>query len=51
VLGLEVHRVWFLLTPLVGVGLIYAGITRSCLLARWLDRLPWNRSDGGPQAA
>lgn len=51
VLGLSLHPAWFMLTPAAGLGLIHAGVTRSCVLANWLARLPWNRPPGGIQAA
>lgn len=36
---------WFLLLPgFVGGGLLIAGITDSCLMARMLSKLPYNRS-------
>ncbi len=36
---------WFLLIPsFVGGGLLIAGITDSCLMARMLSKLPYNRS-------
>jgi rhodanese-related sulfurtransferase len=42
-LGIGVN-VWFLLIPiLVGVGLIHAGLTDSCLMGMLLTKLPYNR--------
>jgi rhodanese-related sulfurtransferase len=42
-LGLSVHA-WFLLIPaLVGIGLIHAGLTDSCLMGMLLSKLPMNR--------
>ncbi len=47
-LGIGVN-VWFLLLPvLVGVGLIHAGLTDSCLMGMLLSRLPMNRISHPP---
>jgi rhodanese-related sulfurtransferase len=48
VFGFAVHPAFFALVAGVGLGLIWAGATSSCLLSRWLARLPWNRSSAGP---
>ena len=49
-LGLLVSP-WFLTVPLfVGGGLILAGVTGFCGMARLLARAPWNRAVYGPQA-
>lgn len=38
---------WFALIPLVmGLGLVFAGITDSCLMAMMVSRLPWNQRVG-----
>jgi hypothetical protein len=50
-LALAVHPVWVLLTTVVGVGLIYAGVTRSRVLEVWFALLPWNRGGTVTQAA
>jgi rhodanese-related sulfurtransferase len=50
-LALEVHAFWFLLTPVIGATLIYAGMRHSSFLTRWLGRLPWNRSADTSQTA
>lgn len=43
-LGLLVSE-WFLIVPgFVGVGLVVAGITGFCGLARLLRHMPWNQS-------
>ncbi len=35
---------WFLVLPgLVGAGLVQAGLTDSCLMGRWVAKLPMNR--------
>lgn len=47
-LGVIVN-VWFLLIPaLVGIGLIHAGLTDSCLMAMLLSKLPMNRIPPAP---
>ncbi|WP_312760251.1 rhodanese family protein, partial [Pulveribacter sp.] len=36
---------WFLLLPgFVGCGLVFAGVSGFCGMARLLVRMPWNRS-------
>ena len=48
-LGLFVSP-WFLIVPLVvGAGLMNAGLTGFCGMARVLLRMPWNRRAYGPQ--
>jgi rhodanese-related sulfurtransferase len=40
---------WFLLIPgLVGAGLVVAGASGSCMMTRWLARLPYNRPKSYP---
>lgn len=41
--GFTVHELFFAAVALIGAGLIVAGTTRWCGLARLLSRLPWNR--------
>jgi rhodanese-related sulfurtransferase len=41
--GFAVHELFFVLGALIGAGLITAGITRWCGMARLLARMPWNR--------
>jgi hypothetical protein len=43
VLGAFLSPAWLLLSASVGAGLVYAGVTGSCLLAQLLARLPWNQ--------
>jgi rhodanese-related sulfurtransferase len=50
VLGTAVHPVFFILTGAIGAGLIYAGLTENCLLARVLGRMPWNRIQAAERA-
>ncbi len=38
---------WFLLLcGATGAGLLFAGLTDTCAMARLLDRMPWNRAIG-----
>jgi rhodanese-related sulfurtransferase len=41
--GFTVHELFFVAAALIGAGLIVAGITHWCGMARLLARLPWNR--------
>jgi rhodanese-related sulfurtransferase len=43
-LGLLVHPAFLGLSAFVGAGLILAGVTGSCLMARLLALAPWNRA-------
>ena len=42
-LGFMVHSGFFLLPALVGIGLLHAGLTDSCLMSMLLSKLPINR--------
>lgn len=42
-LGLSLHAWFFLIPVLVGIGLIHAGLTDSCLMGMLLSKLPMNR--------
>ncbi len=42
-LGVAVHPVFFVLTAALGAGLVYAGLTKQCMLERLLNRMPWNQ--------
>jgi len=42
-LGFSVHELFFALTAVVGTGLIVAGTTRWCGMAKLMARMPWNR--------
>jgi rhodanese-related sulfurtransferase len=44
VLGRFVHPAFYLVSALVGAGLVFAGITDICGLAIVLAKAPWNRS-------
>jgi len=43
VLGLGVSPWFFALTAFVGAGLLFAGVTGFCGMARLLARMPWNK--------
>ncbi len=43
VLGYGVHPAFFLLSGFVGAGLLFAGISGFCGMARLLSTMPWNR--------
>ena len=43
ILSQVVAPAWILLTWFVGAGLVFAGITGFCGMARLLARMPWNR--------
>ncbi|MGB5517615.1 MAG: rhodanese-like domain-containing protein [Gammaproteobacteria bacterium] len=43
VFGFTIHELFFAAIPLIGTGLIIAGITNWCGLARLLALLPWNQ--------
>ena len=46
VLGAFLTPVFYCLSALVGVGLIFAGVSDTCAMAMLLVRLPWNRMGG-----
>jgi hypothetical protein len=50
VLGLLVSPWFFVVPAFVGAGLITAGVTGFCGMARMLMRAPWNRAAYGPSA-
>ena len=43
-LGFTLHELFFAATALIGTGLIVAGTTRWCGMARLIALLPWNRN-------
>jgi rhodanese-related sulfurtransferase len=45
VFGFTVHEVFFVLAALIGAGLITAGVTRWCGMARLISRMPWNQTN------
>ncbi len=46
VLGGLVSRYFLCGTALVGAGLVYAGVSDTCMMAHALARMPWNRRSG-----
>jgi rhodanese-related sulfurtransferase len=50
-LGFSVHELFFVLTAVIGAGLIMAGTTRWCGMAKLIARLPWNSSRNTSQQA
>lgn len=51
VLGYTVSSAFYLLSGFVGIGLIFAGITGFCGMARLLQRMPWNLRKPGSSAS
>jgi rhodanese-related sulfurtransferase len=51
VLGFSVHELFFVLTAMIGIGLIMAGATRWCGMAKLMAHMPWNRNTDCAQAA
>lgn len=51
VFGFAVHPIFFVLVGGIGLALLWAGATRSCALARVLERMPWNRGGETPSEA
>lgn len=43
VLGFQISTNFFLLSGFVGAGLMFAGITDTCMMGMLLARMPWNR--------
>jgi rhodanese-related sulfurtransferase len=42
-LGAFVHPGFYALSAFVGAGLVFAGVSGTCAMARILRRMPWNR--------
>ncbi len=51
VLGALVAPAFFALAGFVGAGLVFAGVTGTCGLARLLRAMPWNRAAAAPATA
>ncbi|MCG6939320.1 MAG: rhodanese-like domain-containing protein [Gammaproteobacteria bacterium] len=49
--GFTIHELFFAAIPLIGAGLIVAGITNWCGMARLIARLPWNQGRDCSQQA
>ncbi len=43
ILGFQISTNFFLLSGFVGAGLMFAGITDTCMMGMLLARMPWNR--------
>jgi len=43
ILGFSIHQGFFLLSGFVGTGLLFAGISGFCGMARLLEKMPWNQ--------
>ncbi|MDI1262350.1 MAG: rhodanese family protein [bacterium] len=50
-LGTYVHPGFYALSALVGAGLVFAGVSGSCMMARLLSFAPWNRRAATSAAA
>jgi hypothetical protein len=50
-LGLLAHRGFYALSALVGAGLVFAGVSGTCMMARLLALAAWNRSTSTPATA
>jgi hypothetical protein len=44
VAGAWIHPVGYVVSALIGAGLVYAGVTNSCGMSMVLARLPWNQA-------
>jgi rhodanese-related sulfurtransferase len=43
IFGFTIHEIFFAAVPLIGVGLVVAGVTHWCGMANLLAPMPWNR--------
>ncbi len=43
IFGFAVSPVFFLLVALLGGGLVFAGLTQNCAMAKFIARMPWNQ--------
>lgn len=50
-LGLLVHPGFYALSAAVGAGLVFAGVSGTCMMATLLSKMPWNRQPAPAQAA
>jgi rhodanese-related sulfurtransferase len=51
IFGFTLHELFFLTGALIGAGLIMAGVTRWCGMARLVAMLPWNRNSNCAEKA
>jgi len=49
--GFTVHELFFVFAAFIGAGLVMAGLTRWCGMARLIARMPWNRGGCTDNAA
>lgn len=43
VFGFAIHPAFFILVGGIGAGLLFAGLTQNCALAKVIARMPWNQ--------
>jgi rhodanese-related sulfurtransferase len=43
VLAMSLHPAWIALPVLMGVGLMFSGVTNTCAMGSMLARMPWNQ--------
>ena len=48
--GLVLHPVFYSLTGVIALGLIFAGVTAKCSLTTFIARMPWNQVKNGSAA-
>ena len=51
ILGFNVHSGFFYFAGFVGVGLMFAGATDFCGMAKVLEKMPWNKKILNPTKA
>lgn len=51
VLAWLVNPLWIVLSGFVGAGLMFAGITDTCMMGNLIARMPWNRVSVGTKAS
>ena len=44
VLGFLVNPIFYALSAAIGAGLMWSGLSGSCMMANLLSRMPWNRA-------
>ena len=44
VLGVTMSHYFLIFTALVGSGLVYTGVSNTCMMASLLGRMPWNKA-------
>lgn len=48
VLGASVSPIFYALSAFIGAGLVFAGVTGNCPMARMLASMPWNKRAAAP---